>query len=194
MLDRLDGVVPVAALMGLLAATGADLTRSVTILGATGSVGGSTLDLIGREPDRFRVEALTAQTDVAGLAAAARRTRAKLAVIGDARLGQALADALAGSGTATAAGPEAVVEAAARGADWTMAAIVGCAGLRPVMAALAAGGTVALANKESLVSAGALVMDAARRHGATLLPVDSEHNAIFQCFDQASRRMSGALS
>jgi 1-deoxy-D-xylulose-5-phosphate reductoisomerase len=161
------------------------VTRSVTILGATGSVGGSTLDLIEREPDRFAVEALTAQTDVAGLAAAARRTRAKLAVIGDARLGQALADALAGSGTATAAGPEAVIEAAARGADWTMAAIVGCAGLRPVMAALAAGGTVALANKESLVSAGALVMDAARRHGATLLPVDSEHNAIFQCFDHA---------
>ncbi len=159
------------------------MTRTITILGATGSVGGSTLDLIEREPDRFVVEALTAQTDVAGLAAAARRTSAKLAVIGDAALGGALADALAGSGTATAAGPEAIVEAAARGADWTMAAIVGCAGLRPVMAALEAGGTVALANKESLVSAGALVMDAARRHGATLLPVDSEHNAIFQCFD-----------
>ena len=161
------------------------MSRSITILGATGSVGGSTLDLIERTPDAFTVEALTAQTDVAGLAAAARRTRAKLAVIGDASLGGKLAEALAGSGTETAAGPEAIVEAAARGADWTMAAIVGCAGLRPVMAALEAGGTVALANKESLVSAGALVIDAARRHGATLLPVDSEHNAIFQCYDHA---------
>ncbi len=162
------------------------MSRSVTILGATGSVGTSTLDLIERQPDDFTVEALTAQTDVAGLAAAARRTRARLAVIGDPRLGVALEEALAGSGTQAAAGADAIVDAAARGADWTMAAIVGCAGLRPVMAALGAGGTVALANKESLVSAGAIVMDAARRHKATLLPVDSEHNAIFQCFDHAA--------
>ncbi len=162
------------------------MSRSVTILGATGSVGTSTLDLIERDPDGFNVEALTAQTDVAGLAAAARRTGARLAVIGDARLGAHLAETLSGSGIETAAGPDAIVEAAARGADWTMAAIVGCAGLRPVMAVLEAGGTVALANKESLVSAGAIVMDAARRHDATLLPVDSEHNAIFQCFDHAA--------
>ena len=160
--------------------------RTVTILGATGSVGTSTLDLIERDPAGFAVEALTAQSDVAGLAAAARRTRAKLAVIGDAKFARQLAESLAGSGIATAAGPEAVVAAAARGADWTMAAIVGCAGLRPVMAALETGGAVALANKESLVSAGSIVMDAARRHGATLLPVDSEHNAIFQCFDHAA--------
>ncbi|TVV70661.1 1-deoxy-D-xylulose-5-phosphate reductoisomerase [Sphingomonas solaris] len=160
--------------------------KSVTILGATGSVGTSTLDLIEREPESFRVEALTAQTDVPGLVAAARRTRAAHAVIGDATLGAQLAEALAGSNTTTAAGAPAIEEAAGRGADWTMAAIVGCAGLRPVMAALAAGGTVALANKEALVSAGALAMDAGRRHGATLLPVDSEHNAIFQCFDHAA--------
>ncbi len=160
--------------------------KSVTILGATGSVGTSTLDLIERSPDAFRVEALTAHRDVAGLAAAARRTRAAHAVIGEEALGLDLAEALAGTGTTTAAGPAAVTEAAARGADWTMAAIVGCAGLPPVMAALAAGGTVALANKEALVSAGALAMECARRHGATLLPVDSEHNAIFQCFDSAA--------
>ncbi|WP_231639238.1 1-deoxy-D-xylulose-5-phosphate reductoisomerase [Sphingomonas profundi] len=158
----------------------------MTILGATGSVGTSTLDLIERDPQTFRVEALTAHGDVAGLAAAARRTRAALAVIGDAKLGPQLAEMLADTDTETAAGADAIAEAAARGADWTMAAIVGCAGLRPVMAALAAGGCVALANKESLVSAGAIVMEAARSHGATLLPVDSEHNAIFQCFDAAA--------
>ncbi len=162
------------------------MSRSVTILGATGSVGTSTLDLIERDPQTFRVEALTAHGDVAGLAAAARRTRAALAVIGDAKLGPQLAEMLADTDTETAAGADAIAEAAARGADWTMAAIVGCAGLRPVMAALAAGGCVALANKESLVSAGAIVMEAARSHGATLLPVDSEHNAIFQCFDAAA--------
>ena len=160
--------------------------KTVTILGCTGSIGTSTLDLIEREPDRFDVVALTANSDVAGLAAAARRTRARHAVIGDpARLG-ALREALADSGTVAAAGAPAIAEAAAMGADWTMAAIVGSAGLAPVMAALGQGGTLALANKESLVCAGALVTDAARAHGATLLPVDSEHNAVFQCFDHAA--------
>jgi 1-deoxy-D-xylulose-5-phosphate reductoisomerase len=157
--------------------------KSVTILGATGSVGSSTLNLIAQTPDRFDVVALTAQRDVAGLAAAVRATGARQAVIGDPALYGALKDALAGSGAEMSAGPDAIVDAARTGADWTMASIVGCAGLPPVMAALEAGKTVALANKESLVSAGALMMAAATDNGARLLPVDSEHNAIFQCFD-----------
>lgn len=160
--------------------------KSVSILGATGSIGTSTLDLIERDRQAFRVVALTAQRDVAGLADAARRTGAEIAVIGDPLLYEALKDALSGSGTEVAAGDESVVEAASRGADWTMAAIVGTAGLRSTMAALRSGRTVALANKESLVSAGALMTDVAKRHGATLLPVDSEHNAVFQCFDHAA--------
>lgn len=159
--------------------------RSVTILGATGSVGRSTLDLIGREPDRYRVRALTAHRDVPGLAEAALRVRAEQAVIGDESLLADLKEALNGSGVAAAAGTEAVIEAAGSGADWTMAAIVGCAGLKPVMAALKGGRTVALANKEALVSAGAVMVRAAQESGARLLPVDSEHNAIFQCFDAA---------
>ncbi|HEV2079272.1 MAG TPA: 1-deoxy-D-xylulose-5-phosphate reductoisomerase [Allosphingosinicella sp.] len=159
--------------------------RSVTILGATGSVGRSTLDLIGREPDRYRVRALTAHRDVPGLAEAVLRVRAEQAVIGDESLLPELKEALNGSGIQVAAGAEAVIEAAGSGADWTMAAIVGCAGLKPVMAALKGGRTVALANKESLVSAGAVMVRAAQESGSRLLPVDSEHNAIFQCFDAA---------
>ena len=158
--------------------------RTVTILGATGSVGTSTLDLVEREPDQFRVRALTANSDVEGLAAAAKRTGAELAVVADESCLPALRDALRGTNTGCAGGRQAVIDAAA-GADWTMAAIVGCAGLEPVMAAIAAGGTVVLANKEPLVSAGELVLAAARASGATLLPADSEHNAIFQCFDFA---------
>jgi len=158
------------------------MARSVSILGATGSIGRSTLDLIEREGDAFDVVALTAHSDVEGLAAAARRTRARHAVIGDERLYPALKNALAGTGTQAAAGNEAICEAAALGADWTMAAIVGTAGLKPVMAALRQGKTVALANKESLVLAGGLMTHAAQEAGATLLPVDSEHNAVFQCF------------
>ena len=159
------------------------MTRSCTILGATGSVGRSTLDLIARDRARFDVVALTAHRDVAGLAELALRFRPRQAVIGDAALHGALRDALAGSGVAALAGESAVAEAAASGAQWTMAAIVGTAGLKPVMRALEGGGTVALANKEALVSAGALLGQAAAASGATLLPVDSEHNAIFQCFD-----------
>ena len=159
--------------------------RSVTILGATGSVGRSTLDLVARQTDGFEVLALTAHRDVAGLAELARRHRPRLAVIGDeGRLGE-LKTALAGTGIDAAAGEGAIADAAASGADWTMAAIVGTAGLKPVMRALEGGGTVALANKEALVSAGALMIEAAAASGATLLPVDSEHNAIFQCFDRA---------
>jgi 1-deoxy-D-xylulose-5-phosphate reductoisomerase len=157
--------------------------KSVTILGATGSIGTSTLDLVEREPDKFEVLALTAHSDVAKLAAAAVRTNAKRAVIGDETKFAALQDALAGTGIAVAAGSAAICETAAMGADWTMAAIVGAAGLNPVMEAIKQGGTVALANKESLVCAGDVMTAAASRYGARMLPVDSEHNAVFQCFD-----------
>ncbi|RZM07235.1 MAG: 1-deoxy-D-xylulose-5-phosphate reductoisomerase [Sphingomonas sp.] len=156
--------------------------RTVTILGATGSVGASTLDLIERAPEDYAVIALTAHRDVAALATAAIRTNARFVAVADPACGAALAEALAGTSVATGAGPQAVIEAARMGADWTMAAIVGCAGLEPTMAALEGGRTVALANKESLVSAGTLMTAAVHAHGATLLPVDSEHNAIFQCF------------
>ncbi|HUE78565.1 MAG TPA: 1-deoxy-D-xylulose-5-phosphate reductoisomerase [Sphingomicrobium sp.] len=157
------------------------MKRTVSILGATGSVGTSTLDLIERSPERFQIVALTAGTDAKGLADAARRTGAKLAVIADGSRLPELETMLAGTDCRAATGHEALNEAAASEAEWVMAAIVGCAGLVPVMAAIEAGRTVALANKEALVSAGALMTDAASRHGATLLPVDSEHNAIFQC-------------
>ncbi|MBW6525803.1 1-deoxy-D-xylulose-5-phosphate reductoisomerase [Sphingomonas sp. RHCKR7] len=157
--------------------------RTVSILGATGSVGTSTLDLIEREPDRFRVVALTANCDVERLAAAARRTSAELAVVADEACLPALRAALAGTPTAAAGGAQAVCDAAAAGADWTMGAIVGCAGLRPTLAAIERGGTVVLANKEPLVSAGDIIVAAAAAHGATLLPADSEHNAVFQCLD-----------
>ncbi len=162
--------------------------RTVSILGATGSVGQSTLDLIRSAPELFSVVALTAQRDVFGLAKAAIATNAKLAVIGDSALHGPLQDALNGTGIEVASGSEAIVDAARMSADWTMASIVGCAGLSSTMAALEGGRTVALANKESLVSAGALMTRAAAASGATLLPVDSEHNAIFQCLAGNSSR------
>ena len=155
--------------------------KPVSILGATGSVGTSTLDIISRHPDRYRVVALTAGSNVDALAQSALRTGASLAVIADAARYQELKEALAGSPCRVAAGPDGLAEAAAGEAEWVMAAIVGCAGLEPVMAAIEAGKTVALANKEALVTAGALMTAAAERSGATILPVDSEHNAIFQC-------------
>ena len=155
--------------------------RRISILGATGSVGTSTLDLVERHPDRFEVVALTAATNAIALADAARRTGAKLAVIVDEAKLPELREALAGTDCRAATGRDALLEAAAGDAEWVMAAIVGCAGLEPVMAAVEAGRTIALANKEALVTAGSLMIDAARRHGATILPVDSEHNAIFQC-------------
>lgn len=157
--------------------------KSVTILGATGSIGTSTLDLIEREPENFRVMALTANGDVGKLAAAAIRTNAQRAVVADAACLPELRAALGGTGIECAAGAQALCEAAAMGADVTMAAIVGCAGLEPVLAAIGQGGTIILANKEPLVSAGDIILAAAARSGATLLPADSEHNAIFQCFD-----------
>ncbi len=155
--------------------------RTVTILGATGSIGTSTLDLIERERDRFRVVALTANCDVVRLAEAARRTNAELAVVADESCLPALVAALAGTATRAAGGMAAVCDAARSGAEWTMSAIVGCAGLGPTLAAIEGGGTVVIANKEPLVSAGEIILAAARASGATLLPADSEHNAIFQC-------------
>ncbi|HET9810116.1 MAG TPA: 1-deoxy-D-xylulose-5-phosphate reductoisomerase [Sphingomicrobium sp.] len=157
------------------------MKRGVTILGATGSIGRSTLDLVERSPELFTIEALTAQTNVDALADAARRTGAKLAVIADSTRLVELRDKLDGSGCRAAAGADGLIEAARSDCDWLMAAIVGCAGLLPTMAAIEAGKTVALANKEALVTAGSLMIDAAVRSGATILPVDSEHNAIFQC-------------
>ena len=157
------------------------MKRRISILGATGSVGTSTLDLVERHPDRFEVIALTAATNAAALADCARRTGAKLAVIADERKLPELRAALAGTDCRAATGLDAMLEAAAGDAEWVMAAIVGCAGLEPVMAAVEAGRTIALANKEALVTAGSLMIDAAKRTGATILPVDSEHNAIFQC-------------
>src|SRR6185369_16676917 len=152
-----------------------DVTRKIAILGATGSIGQSTLDLVERNPDRFAVTAVTAASNVEALADIARRTGARLAVVADESRYQALAELLAGTDCRAAAGEGALIEAAAGDADLVIAAIVGCAGLRPVMGAIEAGRTVALANKEALVTAGALMTDAARESGATLLPIDSEH-------------------
>jgi 1-deoxy-D-xylulose-5-phosphate reductoisomerase len=161
--------------------------RRVTILGATGSIGCSTLDVLARMGgrDAFAVEAVTGAANIALLAEQARSVGARLAVTADPARYRPLKDALAGSGIEAAAGPEAVIEAAQRGADWVMAAIVGAAGLAPTLAAAARGATVALANKECLVSAGPLFMAAIRAGGATLIPVDSEHSAIFQALDRS---------
>jgi len=155
--------------------------RKLAILGATGSVGKSTLDLIERNSERFEVVAVTAATNAEALADIARRTGARLAVVSDERRLSDLRELLVGSNCRAEAGDQALIEAATGEAELVIAAIVGCAGLKPVMAAIEAGRTVALANKEALVTAGALMTEAAIRSGATLLPVDSEHNAIFQC-------------
>lgn len=157
--------------------------RRVTVLGSTGSVGTQTIDLISRAPDAFEVVALTAARSVDLLARQARELRAELAVVADPACYGALKAALAGSGIEAAAGRQAVADAAARPSDWVMAAIVGAAGLAPTLAAVRRGAVVAFANKEVLVCAGDLVMREAAACGARLLPVDSEHSAIFQCFD-----------
>jgi 1-deoxy-D-xylulose-5-phosphate reductoisomerase len=155
--------------------------KRVTILGATGSIGQNTLDLIRRAPEgAFEVVALTGGRNVAQLAEDARRVRAQVAVTAHEECLADLRAALEGSGVEAAAGQGALIEAAARPADWVMSAIVGAAGLAPGLAALEQGATLALANKESMVCAGPLVMETARRHGAAVLPVDSEHSAIFQ--------------
>ena len=159
------------------------MTRTLTILGATGSVGSQALDLVARNPGRWQVEALTANSDVGGLAAAARASGAKFAAIGNPAFYGALKDALSGSGIEAGAGPEALCEAARRPGDIVLTAIVGAAGLGPTLAAVDRGATLAIANKETLVCAGPVVKAAAKESGAVLLPVDSEHNAVFQVFD-----------
>jgi 1-deoxy-D-xylulose-5-phosphate reductoisomerase len=160
---------------------------SITLLGATGSIGSSTLDLVRKNRGRFRVEAVTAQRSAAALAQLAREVGARLAVVGDHGCYGELKDALANSGIEAAAGEDAVVDAACRPAQWVMAAITGAAGLRPTMTALERGATIALANKECLVCAGALFMRRAQETGAVVLPVDSEHNAIFQALSAGRR-------
>ncbi len=155
----------------------------ISILGATGSIGHSTVDLVLDDPERYRVVAVTAWTSAARLAEIARKVRAEVAVIGDPAAFAALREALAGSGVMAAAGEAALIEAAGRPADIVVAAIVGAAGLRPTLAAVAAGSAIALANKECLVCAGDLFVAAARRSGSAILPVDSEHNAIFQALE-----------
>jgi 1-deoxy-D-xylulose-5-phosphate reductoisomerase len=158
--------------------------RRITVLGSTGSVGKSTISLLEAAPEgQFEIVALVAGRDWQGLAAQARRLKARHAVLADPAQYAALKEALAGTDIQVAAGPEAVIAAASLPADWTMAAIVGAAGLPATMAALARGGVMAIANKESLVCAGEPVLAAARAGGATILPVDSEHNAIFQALD-----------
>ena len=158
--------------------------RSVTILGSTGSVGQNTVDLLQRNPSVFRVEALTARRNPTLLAEQARSLGARFAAIADPDHYPMLKEALAGSGIETGCGPQSLIEAAQRPAEWVMAGIVGAAGLAPTLAAIRRGVIIALANKEVLVCAGTLVMDEVAQHGATLLPVDSEHNAIWQCFDR----------
>ena len=157
--------------------------RRVTILGSTGSVGCNTVDLVDRNGAAYDVVALTANRNVPLLAAQARKLGAELAVVADPEKYGELREALSGSGIEAAAGPKAVVEAAQRPSDWVMAAIVGAAGLAPTLAAIHRGAIIGLANKECLVSAGSLVMSEVRKHAAVLLPVDSEHSAIFQVLD-----------
>jgi 1-deoxy-D-xylulose-5-phosphate reductoisomerase len=154
--------------------------KTVTVLGSTGSVGRQTLELLAADPERYAVQALVGGRNAGLLAEQARALRARLAVIADHAAYPALRAALSGSGIEAAAGPEAVVAAAAEPADWTMAAITGAVGLPSTLAAIRGGGAVALANKEALVCAGETMLAAVRAHAATLLPVDSEHNAIFQ--------------
>jgi len=157
--------------------------RGVTILGSTGSIGRNTVELVEARPDLYRVEALVAHSRVEILAEQARRLTPRLAVVADESALPALREALAGTGIETAAGAAAVVAAAELPAEWVMASIVGAAGLAPTLAAIRRGATVGLANKEVLVCAGQLMMAEVKAHGATLLPVDSEHSAIFQVFD-----------
>jgi 1-deoxy-D-xylulose-5-phosphate reductoisomerase len=157
--------------------------RQVSVLGSTGSIGRNTLELITANSGDYQVEALTAQNNVELLAAQAREVGAKLAVIGDPQRYSELKLALSGSAVEAAAGAQALIEAAQRPADWVMSGIVGAAGLAPTLAAVRRGAVVALANKECLVCAGDLMLREVEASGATLLPVDSEHNAIFQVFD-----------
>jgi 1-deoxy-D-xylulose-5-phosphate reductoisomerase len=157
--------------------------RSVTILGSTGSVGCNTVDLLSRQPEAFSVEALTANRNVTLLAEQARALRPRMVAIAEGNLYADLKEALAGLGIEVAAGPSAIIEAASRPAEWVMASIVGAAGLEPTMTAIRRGAIIGLANKECLVCAGELMMADIKRCGAKLVPVDSEHSAIYQVFD-----------
>ncbi len=161
--------------------------KRVTVLGSTGSVGTQTLDLLLRQPEAYEVVALTANQNVELLAQQARQLHARRAVVAAEGQYAALKEALAGSGIEAAAGAAAVEQAAAEDSDWVMSAIVGAAGLAPTMAAVRRGAVVAFANKETLVCAGALMMELVAKTGAQLLPVDSEHNAIWQVFEQDRR-------
>lgn len=175
--------------MGMMrwTAPSAEAPRRVSIIGSTGSVGQSTADLIARAPECYRVEALVAGNSVEALAEQARRLKAKMAVVANPQRYRALKDALVGTSIEAAAGPEAVIEAASRPAEWVMAAVVGYAGLAPTLVAARRGAMVALANKEALVCAGRLLIEAITGSGGVLLPVDSEHNAIFQVFEPGQR-------
>ncbi len=168
-------------------AAAASAIRSVTVLGATGSIGDSTMDLIRGARDRYSVEALTGNSNVQGLAKLAREFDARFVAVADAsKLGE-LKEALAGTRTECGAGESAIIEAAARPADWVMAAVSGAAGLKPALAAVDRGATVALANKECLVCAGDFFMQRAAKAKACILPADSEHNALFQALHAGNR-------
>ena len=161
--------------------------RAITILGATGSIGASTLDLIKRAPHRYRVESISARRNASALGKIAREVGARHAVVADHAAYRELKEALSGTRIEAASGEDALVEAAQRPADWVMAAISGSVGLKPTLAAIERGATVALANKECLVCAGGLFMRRAASTGATVLPVDSEHNAVFQALAAGNR-------
>ncbi|WP_299812554.1 1-deoxy-D-xylulose-5-phosphate reductoisomerase [Tardiphaga sp.] len=165
----------------------ASSVRRVTVLGATGSIGDSTMDLIRAAPERYQVEALTANTNVEALVKLAREFRARFVAVADASKLDELRAALAGTGIQCGAGDSAIVEAAERPSDWLMAAVAGAAGLKPALAAADRGATIALANKECLVCAGDFFMQRAAKAGACILPADSEHNALFQALGSGSR-------
>ena len=165
----------------------ASAVRSVSVLGATGSIGDSTMDLLRGARDRYRVEALTANSNVQGLAKLAKEFNARFAAVADPTRLDDLRDALAGTGTECGAGESAIIEAASRPADWLMAAVSGAAGLKPALAAVDRGTTIALANKECLVCAGDFFMQRAAKAGACILPADSEHNALFQALGSGNR-------
>jgi len=162
-------------------------SRCVTLLGATGSIGSSTVDLLKRGNGRYRVEAVTAHRNAVALAKLAREVNARFAAVADPSAYRELKDALSGTGIEAASGEAALIEAAERPADWVMAAISGSVGLKPTLAAAKRGVTVALANKECLVCAGGMFMRTAAATGASVLPVDSEHNAIFQALSAGQR-------
>ena len=158
--------------------------QRLVILGSTGSVGRNTIDIIARQPDAYAVEALTAHGNAALLIEQARQLKPRYVAIGNETHYAVVRDGLAGTGIEVAAGRAAVIEAAARPAEWVMSAIVGAAGLEPTLAAVRRGAMIGLANKETLVCAGALVMREVAQHKAVMLPVDSEHSAIFQVFER----------